>query len=244
MADNDLTNEQRLEQELAQLRAENTRLQSESVERQQAEARERAIAQVRSAGALTAEEQKAVEHARLIDPKLVAVFEAGRAADQRRAEALLKGSPPASSGQGSHSGGFDAEVTRILGRDGWRDTIATKEYGDWYRSQPAHIQAMGRTEDPVLAGEVLKQFYARGDRGDGTMDDPRLQGARSAPGDGPSVTMTRMVADGTATKSEVDDYMHGWNEAGKEFEDNYTKLRPGRSLERIEQMRERVAAGR
>ena len=246
MADEDRKGQsdvERLEAELAAARAEAQRYKG-AYEKGQAVAAEAARrAKVDEAGRLTAEEQDALDKFGEVDPSGKAAMEAVEAARRRREEAMLEAGAGGTAADTGAAMDFDGKLTRLMGSTEWRATLKSPEYADWFARQPGDIQALGREEDPASAARVLTLYDAsKGDAGMSGRDDPRLEGARNAPGGrGLVIGGTRPVSGRGQQDVEIDenDYMAGWNYAGEEFEDNYRMLDPRMNDVRQDRLRAR-----
>ena len=232
---------ERLQRELDAARAEASRYKGAHQQQQakQAEAERRAA--VRKAGALTKEEQAAVDRMNEVDPTGKAAMDAINAANERRQLAMLEtGAPDADPPARPAAAGFDDAVTRSMGGEGWKDTITSDEYARWFNSQAPDVQELGRTEDPAAAVRVLTMYEQSKGGGMRRSVDPRIEGAAAAPGSR-SLTMggTRDVGRHVSEDGDEDEYMWGWNYAGKQFEDQYQGLNPKHNEERYEAIRAR-----
>ena len=240
------TEVERLQAELEAARAEASRYRGayEQGRAKAAEAERRAA--LDKAGELTEEEKAALDKFGEVDPSGRKALDALDAARRRREAALLD----AGSGQPAASGGgdFDAEVTRLMGTASWRETLRSTEYAEWYERQAPELKAIARSEDPASAVRVLTLYESEkkgggdvGGNGRGGEDDPRLAGAGNAPGGrGLRISQTRNLRAQADDEWDEEDYMAGWNYAGKEFEDNYRMLSPDRSGDRLARVRDRV----
>lgn len=230
---------ERLEQELAAARAEATRYRGAHQQAQARQHQAERVAAIRKAGELTAEEQAAVDRLNDVDPTGKAAMDAINAANERRQLAMLDAGAGA---EASPSGGsFNDAVTRSMGSADWEQTVKSTDYARWFNSQSAHVQELGRAEDPAAAVRVLTMYEAsKGGGRDSRSADPRLDGAATAPGSR-SLTMTgtRDVGRGGEDEEDEDNYMWGYNFAGKQFEDRYGDLNPRKNAERYEELRAR-----
>ena len=228
---------ERLEQELAAAKAEASRYKGAHQQAKAREAEAQRKAKLRQAGQLTEEEKAALDRFGDVDPTGRAAMDAMRASQERRELAMLE------AGGGEDTGtaeGFDDAVDRAMDGPGWRDTIKSNEYARWFESQPQHVKDLGHSNDPAAAVRVLTMYESsRKGGGDTRSVDPRLEGARNAPGSrGLVIGQTRdLGGSGEHTEGDEDDYMWGWNEAGKQFEDRYKALSPHNNADRYSGLR-------
>ena len=236
---------ERLQAELDAAKAEASRYRGAYEKGRAAAAEVERRAALDKAGALTEEEQAALDRFAELDPSGRKALEALDASRRRREAALLDagaGAAPAP----AVAEDFDTQVTRQMG-PGWRATLQSDAYAAWYHAQGPDVHALAEREDPASAVRVLS-LYEASRKGDGDMggngrgEDPRLAGARTAPGGrGLRISQTRSAFASQDDEWDEEDYMAGWHYAGKEFEDNYRMLNPSRSHERLEHVRGRAS---
>ena len=232
----------RLQTELAAARAEadryRQRYEGEAAKTAQAER----LAAIEEAGKYTAEEQAELDEYGEVDPKGVRAQEIREAAQRRREAALLEAGA-ASRSAPAPTPDFGTSMDTLMGGAAWRETIRDPAYAEWFGAQPASLRQAVEAGDVAASVRAITLFDAsRTKEGDTVRRaDPRLDGARNAPGDLRIRSTQTRSGRATARGPEIDedDYMAGWDYAGKDFEDDYRMLDPSRRAGLNEAVRER-----
>ena len=205
------------------------------------------LAALREAGQLTDEEQKALHDYGEIDPKGRKAMEALEAKRAREQAALLEVNAASRASAPAPNTSFGSSMDAVMGGTGWRDTIKEGAYAEWFATQPADLRASVEAGDVSASVRAITLFEASRNTTRESDDvrrvDPRLDGARNTPS-GDMRIRSSQTRSGRATSRvgeiDEDDYMAGWDYAGKDFEDDYRMLAPANSAERIDRTRERI----
>ena len=237
---------ERLKRELAESQAQANRYRSAYEGSKAREAEAARQAKIEQAGALTDEEKEALETYAAVDPKGKQAIDALQSSMRRRELAMLEAGVAAAGG-GADDGrerSFDDSVTAAMGSADWLDTVKTPEYHTWFYAQPKAVRDLAAdTANPGGAVRVLSMYEShRNGGGKVPPADPRLEGARNAPGGGGlRISQTRGLDTRSGSDDEIDEesYEDGWNYAGRMFEDNYRMLHPDMNQARYDDLRAR-----